>query len=518
MNLSYAEIVGRGVALPVDEAAALVLAAARALQAATNGDVASSLPPLDCIVVNRAGRVTLLPCGEGSAGDPVRQLGAMLHVLLVPDGATHAPVPGPLMLLAARAAGEIDLPRPSLTEFEQVLSRFGSSEPAILASVYRRCVRRPVVEDSVAAHATPVPPRPVPVPREPRDHDRLRTAVVAAAAVAVLTLLAIANLLFFEWRSEQAESSRSHRIEVPQPEPQTTPAREPAPRANGSRDSAAARDVEPAPLLTASLVGADVFSPSFSNAGNELVFHAGRMPSALMRASLGAQGQANVVPLVRDGAANFHATLSPDGRWLAYDSDRDGTRGVYIAHADGTEPQKVSGDGYAAVPHWSPDGRRLALLRAESTRPRVWNVWILDVATRAMMRVSRHTVGQAWGASWFPDGNRIAYSVEDRLVIADLRDGTTRVVRSPVRGRLVRTPAVSPDGRSIVFQVYRDGVWLLSVATGITSRVLADRAAEEFAWAPDGGRVAYHTRRNGAWSLFTFSVPRTDRGSLPRPS
>jgi Tol biopolymer transport system component len=509
MDLSYAEIVGRGVALPVDEAAGLVLAAARALQAATSGDAATTLPPLDCIVVNRAGHVTLLPCGDVRPDDPVRQLGAMLHAFLVPEGAAHARVPGPLMLLAARAAGGIDLPRPSLAEVERVLSRFGSSEPAILSSVYRRCVRRPVVQESLTARVTPVSPRPSSPLHEPRDDDRLRTAVVAAATVAVLTLLVIANLLFFTWRSEHGDASRSHQVEVTQPVSQTTPSREPAPRAERSPEPAAARDGEPAPLLTASLVGADVFSPSFSNTGNEVVFHAGRMPSALMRASLDAHGQPIVVPLVRDGAANFHATMSPDGRWLAYDSDRDGTRGVYIAHADGSEPQKVSGDRYAAVPHWSPDGARLAFLRAESRRPRVWNVWIFDVGTRAMTRVSRHSVGQAWGASWFPDGNRIAYSVEDRLVIADLRDGTTRTVRSPVRGRLVRTPAVSPDGRSIVFQVYRDGVWLLNVASGVTRRVLADRAAEEFAWAPDGARVVYHTRRNGAWSLWQLPLERT---------
>jgi len=141
MHLSYAEIVGRGVPLAVDEAVSLVLAAVRALQADANGDADVTLPPLDCIALNRAGRVTLTPCGSRHAGDPVRQLGAMLHAFLVPDASPRGAVPGPLMLLAARAAGEIDLPKPSLPEFERVLSRFASAEPAILASVYRRYAR-----------------------------------------------------------------------------------------------------------------------------------------------------------------------------------------------------------------------------------------------------------------------------------------------------------------------------------------------------------------------------------------
>ena len=94
-------------------------------------------------------------------------------------------------------------------------------------------------------------------------------------------------------------------------------------------------------------------------------------------------------------------------------------------------------------------------------------------------------------------------------MIADLTAGTTRVLRSPLRGRLVRTPAVSPDGKWIVFQVYRDGVWLLDVGAMTMRPVLADPAAEEFAWSPDSERVAYHTRRQHAWSLWQLALPRS---------
>jgi Tol biopolymer transport system component len=162
----------------------------------------------------------------------------------------------------------------------------------------------------------------------------------------------------------------------------------------------------------------------------------------------------------------------------------------------------VSGDGYAAVPSWSFDGTRLAFIRAEPARQRVWNVWVADLEAGTLMRVSRHRVGQAWGGSWFPDGEHIAYSVEDTLVIAGLQNGTTRVVRSPRPGRLIRTPAVSPDGNWIVFQVHRDGAWLFDVSTGAMQRLLGDAAAEQFAWSPDGRRVVYHTRRGGAWSVW----------------
>jgi Tol biopolymer transport system component len=98
--------------------------------------------------------------------------------------------------------------------------------------------------------------------------------------------------------------------------------------------------------------------------------------------------------------------------------------------------------------------------------------------------------------------------VEDRLVIADLARGTRRVIPSPIRGRLVRTPAVSPDGTWIVFQVHHDGAWLLQTATGRMQRVLTDPTAEEFAWSPDSRRVVYHTHRGGGWSLWQLAFDR----------
>jgi Tol biopolymer transport system component len=71
----------------------------------------------------------------------------------------------------------------------------------------------------------------------------------------------------------------------------------------------------------------------------------------------------------------------------------------------------------------------------------------------------------------------------------------------------VRTPAVSPDGRRIVFQVYRDGAWEINVADGSMKRILDDKSAEEFAWTPDGAAIAYHSRRNGEWSIWRVDVP-----------
>ena len=230
-------------------------------------------------------------------------------------------------------------------------------------------------------------------------------------------------------------------------------------------------------------------------------------PSSMMGDDTATDGTVlRITRIVDDTASNFHARPSPDGARIAFDSDRDGVRGVYVAKADGQQVKRVSGDGFAALPSWSPDGRRLAFVRADASNSQVWNLWTLDLASGDLRQITRHEHGQPWGGgSWFPDGRRIAYSHETRLVIHDLQTGQERRFNTPRKGRLVRTPAVSPDGQRIVFQVHRDGTWLLELANGSMRRLLEDPTAEEYTWAPDGRRVAYYSRRAGGWGVWVMA-------------
>lgn len=299
--------------------------------------------------------------------------------------------------------------------------------------------------------------------------------------------------------------------------PATTAAVRPGSSAPGSAASARGADhTEPAVRpANATLVGSPVrgiadgpaYSPSFATVGSAMFYQAeSGGTSALMRADTDSRGAIlRITSVVDDRAQNFHARQSPDGTLIAFDSDRDGERAVYIADADGQHVKRMSGEGFAAIPSWSPDGRTIAFVRAEAERPKVWNLWTADVSSGRARRITSYKVGAPWGGSWFPDGRRIAYSHETNLVVLDLETGRERVYDAPVRGRLVRTPAVSPDGKRVMFQVHRDGAWLLELADGSMRKVLSDPSAEEYTWAPDGQRVAYHSRREGSWGVWVMA-------------
>jgi hypothetical protein len=301
-----------------------------------------------------------------------------------------------------------------------------------------------------------------------------------------------------------------------EPAPATSAAVRPAEeRAAETTSRESARGAEPQKgsmtqrLRTLRVASPTAYSPSFSPDGESVYFHSeGRDGSRLMRADTDDSGGVReVATIVDDGAQNFHVRLSPDGSRVAFDSDRDGVRGVYVASRDGTNVRRVSGPGYSAVPVWSPGGGELLYIGADARSPRTWNLWRLTLESGAKQQLTFHRYGQSWPGSWFADGQRICYTHEDRMYVLDLRTGQAQSIASPVAGRLVRTAAVSPNGSYVVFQVHRDGMWLLDLRDRSMRRVLEDPTAEEFTWSPDGRRIAFHSRREGHWGVWVMSSP-----------
>ena len=213
------------------------------------------------------------------------------------------------------------------------------------------------------------------------------------------------------------------------------------------------------------------FSPSFASVGTAMFYHADEAEGVGARPGGHRRRRRSVLRITRivdDAANNFHVGRRLTASRIAFDSDRDGVRGVYVADADGKHVRRVSGEGYAAVPSWSPDGRTLAFVRAEPSNPKVWNLWTLELESGEMRQITttrlRAALGRIVVPGW-PADRLQPRGPADRPRPGDRAPSGCSRPRS--RGGLVRTPAVSPDGRRIVFQVHRDGAWLLEFPSGV---------------------------------------------------
>jgi Tol biopolymer transport system component len=99
----------------------------------------------------------------------------------------------------------------------------------------------------------------------------------------------------------------------------------------------------------------------------DLLGHIWRVPIA--------GGKAQVMTHGSGVALNFHPRYSPDGRQIAFISDRSGQNNVWVMNADGSAPRALLLDPETRFtdPVWAPDGRSVVVVRAYKTPGRSWH-------------------------------------------------------------------------------------------------------------------------------------------------
>src|SRR4029077_5587208 len=133
------------------------------------------------------------------------------------------------------------------------------------------------------------------------------------------------------------------------------------------------------------------------------------------RAVVVARGDIFSVP-AKDGTSraltktsNAHerdAVWSPDGKWIAYNSDESGENELYVRSQDGKgQPQQLTkaSDTYYYQPIWSPDSKKLLW------SDRLQRLRYLDVASKAVTEVAQDKAGEIESYDWSPDSQWIAW-------------------------------------------------------------------------------------------------------------
>jgi serine/threonine-protein kinase len=196
--------------------------------------------------------------------------------------------------------------------------------------------------------------------------------------------------------------------------------------------------------------------------------------------------------------------VSPDGRWLVFDSDRGGNPDLYVMPAAGGEARQITTDPAGDFSgDWSPDGRRIVF---HSIRGGNRNIYTVD-ADGTNLHQWTSGPGQRLDPDWAPDGKTIVFEMvgpepgRHGLMILPLADSSRQEVVPSKTGDYTHW---SPDGRSIVYHS-PDGLGLRRVGGGAETLIVsnAEIGAEAFyaAWSPDGAKLYYMARSPKGWSI-----------------
>lgn len=240
--------------------------------------------------------------------------------------------------------------------------------------------------------------------------------------------------------------------------------------------------------------------------------------------------------LTFSGTSNGIARWSPDGRQIAFVSDRVEKSGIFVMPVDQPgEARELTRHGQAITDLvWSPDGTQIAYTTTfdpenpneeapdADAAPRVRvtrridykqdgrgylgdvrsHVWLVDVASGERRRLTTKLVDHFF-PSWSPDGATIAAQIPSRngmtsqLALMPV-DGGEMTLVGPDEG-VVSTWAWSPNGDRIIFagdthQTYQTDFFVYTVATGEIRRLTDDLQC-----LPMGGAAGYAPPSPPVW-------------------
>jgi tricorn protease len=202
--------------------------------------------------------------------------------------------------------------------------------------------------------------------------------------------------------------------------------------------------------------------PYFKNVAEEIEGF-GLSPTA-KRVLLTARGEIFTAPAEKGEIRNLtnspgvrerDAAWSPDGRWVAYLSDRTGEYEVYVRPADGSgEERQITKDNgiWRFALAWSPDSKKLAYGDQD------WKLKWVDVASGKITEADRSDQAIT-DYQWSPDSRFLAYTKngETRLPsvwIYSLDEGKARQLTSDMTAEA--EPTWDPSGRYLYFISNRD--------------------------------------------------------------
>jgi tricorn protease len=162
--------------------------------------------------------------------------------------------------------------------------------------------------------------------------------------------------------------------------------------------------------------------------------------------------EGDIKQITDDPSRDRNVNYSPDGKSLAFISDRSGREELYVVAVDGTgESQKLTDiDALKFGYNWSPDSKEIAFNTSDDKLRKV------NVASKQITELDSSRYGNLSTPQWSPDGKWLAYSKSDAsrttdiyLIASSSEDKQPHKVTFDSYDE--RSPLFAPDGRKLFF-------------------------------------------------------------------
>ena len=163
--------------------------------------------------------------------------------------------------------------------------------------------------------------------------------------------------------------------------------------------------------------GDDVF-PAYAATHTRIVFANSRENNQfdLYLMTLNAEGQTiGLTRLTTVASQEYLPTVSPDGKRLAFVSDRGGNRDIYVMKlapesATNTPVRLTRNAAYDQFPDWSPDGKQIAFSSERGGNPEVYRMAVApEGRTNRPINLSKSPGSRDLVPTWSPDGKKVAF-------------------------------------------------------------------------------------------------------------
>jgi Tol biopolymer transport system component len=279
---------------------------------------------------------------------------------------------------------------------------------------------------------------------------------------------------------------------------------------------AASASAKPRRLAVAS---EDVGPLAVSHKGNRLAYMVPKYKVNIWRVDLSGPARSPGAPfqLIPSTRNDSYPAYSPDGKRIAFNSDRSGHLEIWVCNSDGSNVVQLTsieaGDAY--TPKWSPDGRSVAFTALVGGNE---DIYVISANGGTHRRLTTDLAGDMW-PSWARDGQSIYFKSG--------RGGKGRIWRIPAAGgdaiQITQTdgdkPLESPDGKYLYYvkgDRYPEqcSVWKIPAGGGEETRVLDSVHCDGF-WDVGKQGIYYFTtpdeKGRSQICLYEFATGKTQK-------